>query len=316
MIFFTLRKLYIYIKENRYKVAIALLASFYTKSPIVYCDIPEKAQMGFQDPASPIMEGIIDLHHYIFFIGTIVIVFVAWMLIIVFYYDGLKFLFDFNNFSNKTFFDKIYANLSFVGFLSKKLVIYNFFTKNIRHAAVLEFIWTILPALILITIVVPSFVLLYSMDEIIEPCISLKVEGHQWYWSYSIPEFPCFDTQNESSFCPIEFDSYMLVDSALSTDQLRLLETDFIVYLPVNLNIRILITASDVLHCWAIPSLGIKMDAVPGRLNQVITFIKRVGTFYGQCSELCGVNHGFMPITLKAVSYKDYLVWLLINSES
>ena len=160
-----------------------------------------------------------------------------------------------------------------------------------------------MPALILLSIAVPSFALLYSMDEIIDPVLTLKVIGHQWYWSYEYS-----DTLEDDE--SVAFDSYMVQEDDLDIGQFRLLEVDNRVILPTNTHIRVLITAADVLHCWAIPSLGLKLDACPGRLNQTSMFIKREGVFYGQCSEICGVNHGFMPIVIEAVSMDDYFSWL------
>jgi cytochrome c oxidase subunit 2 len=160
-------------------------------------------------------------------------------------------------------------------------------------------------------IAVPSFALLYSMDEVIDPAITLKVVGHQWYWSYEYS-----DHKRPSEFGATEyvgnvsFDSYMVPDEELRVGELRLLEVDNDVVLPIDTHIRVLITSADVLHSWAVPALGVKMDAVPGRLNQVSLFIKRHGAYYGQCSELCGVNHGFMPICVHAVTMKQYLAWL------
>ena len=142
------------------------------------------------------------------------------------------------------------------------------------------------------------------MDEIIDPIITLKVIGSQWYWSYEYSDNLEFEDE------PLIFDSYMVQENDLEIGQFRLLEVDNRVVVPTNSHIRVLITASDVLHSWAIPSLGVKLDACPGRLNQTSMFIKREGVFYGQCSEICGVNHGFMPIVVEAVSLEDYLIWL------
>jgi len=153
-------------------------------------------------------------------------------------------------------------------------------------------------------VAIPSFALLYSMDEVIDPIITLKVIGNQWYWSYE------YSDNLEFSDEPLIFDSYMIQEDDLAIGQFRLLEVDNRVLVPTNSHIRVLITASDVLHSWAIPSLGIKLDACPGRLNQTSMFIKREGVFYGQCSEICGVNHAFMPIVVEAVSLEDYLTWL------
>jgi len=176
--------------------------------------------------------------------------------------------------------------------------------KNLTHGTVLELIWTITPALILMFVAFPSFRLLYLMDEVISPTLTIKVIGHQWYWSY---EYSDFLTDSGES---IDFDSYMLPDSDLELGQFRLLDVDNKLVIPVDSNIRLIVTGSDVLHSFAVPSLGLKLDCVPGRLNQVSFIAERSGTFYGQCSEICGVWHGFMPIVVEAVSANDFLVWI------
>lgn len=142
------------------------------------------------------------------------------------------------------------------------------------------------------------------MDEIIDPTITLKAIGHQWYWSYEYSDY-------KINFETLAFDSYMLPEDELTWAQLRLLEVDNPIVLPVNTHVRLIVTATDVLHCWAVPSLGVKIDAVPGRLNQASIYLKRLGTFYGQCSEICGVNHGFMPIVVKSVKLDNYISWII-----
>jgi len=173
----------------------------------------------------------------------------------------------------------------------------NTFTgKKLTHQSTFEVVWTVLPACVLVLLAIPSLKLLYSLDFLIfeyEPVITIKVIGHQWYWSY---EYLVFSDLNVLEFDLVNFDSYLVPVDELSPDGLRLLEVDNPLVIPGNTYIRFLITSVDVLHSWAVPSLGIKVDAVPGRLNQIFTFIKRPGDFYGQCSEICGVNHGFMPI--------------------
>jgi cytochrome c oxidase subunit 2 len=176
--------------------------------------------------------------------------------------------------------------------------------KYLTNGTTLEIIWTLTPALILVTIAFPSFKLLYLMDEVIDPSITVKAIGHQWYWSY---EYSDYAGVGEES---ISFDSYMIPQEDLEMGQLRLLEVDNRVVLPVQTHIRVIITAADVLHSWAVPSLGIKCDAVPGRLNAVSFLIKRPGVYYGQCSEICGVQHAGMPIVVEAVSLDDYVNWV------
>jgi len=150
--------------------------------------------------------------------------------------------------------------------------------------------------------------LLYSLDEILDPQITLKIVGHQWYWSYEYSDY--LTTQSDEGF---GFDSYLLSADDLTPGAFRLLEVDNRVILPVNTHIRLLVSAADVLHSWAVPSFGIKVDACPGRLSQASLFLKREGVFYGQCSEICGINHGFMPIVVKSVSISEYLAWLSVK---
>jgi cytochrome c oxidase subunit 2 len=237
---------------------------------IILLDTAEAWQFGFQDPATPVMEGIIDFHHDLVFFLIIIVVFVSWLLV--------RCLFFFDENKQKT--PEIFV-----------------------HGTIIEIIWTIIPALILIMIAIPSFSLLYAMDEIIDPVLTLKVIGSQWYWSYE------YSDSMTNSIDSIFFDSYMILEDDLDLGQFRLLEVDNRVVLPTNTHVRVIITASDVLHSWAIPSLGIKLDACPGRLNQTSMFIKREGVFYGQCSEICGINHGFMPIVVEAVSLNNYIAW-------
>ena len=234
-------------------------------------------QISFQDPASPVMEGIIALHHDLMFVLSIIGTAVTWILL-------------------RTTYMFYYKN--------------NSIPSNITHGTTIEVIWTITPSIILMVIAVPSFALLYSIDEVIDPSVTLKAIGHQWYWSY---EYGDYSNANQES---INFDSYMISDDDLQKGQIRLLEVDNRVILPVKTHIRALVTSADVLHSWAIPSLGIKMDACPGRLNQVSIFIKRKGIFFGQCSELCGVQHGFMPIVIESISYEDYVSWVASQTES
>lgn len=171
------------------------------------------------------------------------------------------------------------------------------------HSSKLEIIWTIIPAVSLILIAIPSFNLLYSLDELLKPGLTLKVIGHQWYWSYEYSDLYYIAGDH------LMFDSYMIKESDLVRGQFRLLEVTNRVILPIKTHIRLLVTAADVLHSWAIPSFGLKIDACPGRLNEVSLYIKRVGTYYGQCSEICGINHGFMPIAVRALSSKDFVEW-------
>jgi len=167
------------------------------------------------------------------------------------------------------------------------------------HNTVLEILWTAVPVLILVVIAVPSLRLLYFMDRNPDAEMTIKAIGHQWYWSYEYPDHDDF-----------AFDSIMIPEDALEPGQPRLLAVDNEVVLPVDTDVRILVTAGDVIHSWAVPAFGIKTDAVPGRINETWVRISREGTYYGQCSELCGVNHGYMPIAVRAVSKEAFEEWV------
>lgn len=167
------------------------------------------------------------------------------------------------------------------------------------HNTLLEVLWTGIPVIILVVIAVPSFKLLYFADHVEEAEMTIKAIGRQWYWSYEYPDHENFT-----------FDAYMVEDEDLEEGQPRLLTTDYPVVLPVDTDIRILVTASDVLHNFAMPSMGLKLDGVPGRINETWVRINEVGTYYGQCSELCGTGHSYMPIMIEAVSKEDFNAWV------
>jgi len=166
------------------------------------------------------------------------------------------------------------------------------------HNTMIEIIWTLVPCIILIIIAVPSFKILYSQDKIPPADVTIKAVGYQWYWGYEYPD------EN------IIFDSYMVAEEDLKPGQPRLLTVDNEIFVPVNKVVKVMITANDVLHAWALPSFGVKRDAVPGRINETWFKADRTGTFYGQCSELCGIKHAFMPITVNVVSQDEYDQWL------
>lgn len=168
------------------------------------------------------------------------------------------------------------------------------------HNVMIEVIWTLVPVLILIAIAIPSFQMLYFNDRVENPDMTLKVTGRQWYWDYEYPD-------NDG----IAFSSYMIPDAEIKDGQHRLLSTDNIVVLPIDTNIQILVTGGDVIHSWAVPALGVKIDAIPGRHNETWVRIEKPGTYYGQCSELCGKDHAFMPIEIKAVTKEEFENWLV-----
>nr|YP_006493359.1 cytochrome c oxidase subunit II [Ahamus yunnanensis]ADK97544.1 cytochrome c oxidase subunit II [Ahamus yunnanensis] len=186
-----------------------------------------------------------------------------------------------------------------VGYIMLSLFLNKYINRFLLEEQMIELIWTILPAITLIFIALPSLRLLYLLDEINNPLITLKTIGHQWYWSYEY-----------SDFNKIEFDSYMIPMNELKLNEFRLLDVDNRIILPMNTQIRILITAMDVIHSWTIPSLGVKIDATPGRLNQSNFFLNRPGLFYGQCSEICGANHSFMPIVIESISMNKFINWI------
>nr|QRV62429.1 cytochrome c oxidase subunit 2 [Graptodytes pietrii] len=191
-----------------------------------------------------------------------------------------------------------------VGYLMFSLFFNKYINRLLLEGQTIEVIWTILPAIILIFIALPSLRLLYLLDEISNPWLTLKSIGHQWYWSYEY-----------SDFKKLEFDSYMTPSNELPINGFRLLDVDNRVILPFNSQIRILVSAMDVLHSWTIPSLGVKIDATPGRLNQTNFFMNRPGMFMGQCSEICGANHSFMPIVIESVPTKIFINWIYKMSE-
>lgn len=228
-----------------------------------YNDSMEHSQINFSDVASPIAERLVFFHDDIMFVLILVTVLVAWIML--------------------------------------SAIINRHYYKYLVEGTTIEIVWTIIPAIILIFIAFPSLQLLYSMDEVIDPSLTIKAVGHQWYWSYEYS-----DTEGES----IEFDSYMIPTSDLEVGAMRLLEVDNRVVVPVNTQVRVVVTGADVIHCFAVPSLGVKADAIPGRLNQVSFLVKRPGLYYGQCSEICGSDHSFMPINIEAVSQEKFIGWI------
>nr|YP_009469707.1 cytochrome c oxidase subunit II [Amantis nawai]AVE15471.1 cytochrome c oxidase subunit II [Amantis nawai] len=191
-----------------------------------------------------------------------------------------------------------------VGYMMLSLMSNKFMDRHVMDGQYLEILWTILPAAVLIFIALPSLRILYLIDENSNPLLTLKTIGHQWYWSYEY-----------SDFMNVEFDSYMTPIRELNPYNIRLLEVDNRTTLPMNTLTRILITSEDVIHSWTIPSIGVKADATPGRLNQATFWFNRPGVFYGQCSEICGTNHSFMPIVIESTSTNDFIKWITNLSE-
>nr|AXY62943.1 cytochrome c oxidase subunit II [Callorhinus ursinus] len=217
-------------------------------------------QMGLQDATSPIMEELTHFHDH-----TLMIVFLISSLVLY--------------------------------------IISTMLTTKLTHTSTMdaqevETVWTILPAIILIMIALPSLRILYIMDEINNPSLTVKTMGHQWYWTYEYTDYE-----------DLSFDSYMVPTQELKPGELRLLEVDNRVVLPMEMTVRMLISSEDVLHSWAVPSLGLKTDAIPGRLNQTTLMAMRPGLYYGQCSEICGSNHSFMPIVIESVPLSCFEKW-------
>lgn len=227
---------------------------------MLYQDYP--SNFYFQDPANPLMYGILELHDTVMFYMIILQVQVLWIFISLFF--------------NK---DHLFS---------------------LAHGNVIEVIWTLSPALILWSIGLPSLTLLYMIDEILDAQITIKVIGNQWYWSYEYSDY----TET------LAFDSFLIPEEDQELGDLRNLAVDNYLTLPVNTSIRFLVTSNDVIHSFAVPSLGLKCDAVPGRLNATGAIMTRPSIYYGQCSELCGILHGFMPIGIKAVSLPEYFTYI------
>nr|YP_009743656.1 cytochrome c oxidase subunit II [Euspira pila]QIE11959.1 cytochrome c oxidase subunit II [Euspira pila] len=223
-------------------------------------------QLGFQDAASPLMEELIFFHDHAMMILVMII--------------------------------------SLVGYAAISLMTNKFSCRSLVEGQEIETIWTIIPAIILVFLALPSLRLLYLLDEVGDCGLTLKSIGHQWYWSYEY-----------SDFLNIEFDSYMIPTNELESGDFRLLEVDHRIVLPTQTDIRVLVTSADVIHSWAVPSLGVKADAIPGRLNQLSFYIKYPGVFYGQCSEICGANHSFMPIVVEAIPLENFMEWVVHVSE-
>ena len=223
-------------------------------------------QLSFQNPATNLMQEVIDLHDLILIIMTVITLFVLFLL----FYVSFRFSAKRNPTPSTT-----------------------------THNSILEVLWTALPVVILVVIAIPSFKLLYKQEKSDTYDMTVKVIGHQWYWEYEYPDHGNF-----------YFESYMIQDEDLQEGDLRLLTVDNPLVIPANKNVQILITAGDVLHSWAVPSMGIKTDAVPGRLNETWVNVKEPGIYRGQCSEICGTRHGFMPVVVKVLPENEFMAWV------
>jgi cytochrome c oxidase subunit 2 len=227
---------------------------------------PQPWQIGFQEPASPTMEAIVGFHTMLLWLISAISLFVLALLLWVIY--------RYRESRNPT-------------------------PSRTTHNTVIEVAWTVIPVIILVLVFIPSYRLMVDADRVEDADMTLKVIGHQWYWSYEYPDHGNFT-----------FDANLVAEEDLEDESKRLLETDNRVVLPVGKKVRLLLTADDVLHSWGVPSLGIKLDTVPGRLNETWVEITREGVYYGFCSELCGVNHSYMPIAIEAVSEDEFNAWV------
>nr|YP_009141019.1 cytochrome c oxidase subunit II [Adelphocoris lineolatus]AHL44244.1 cytochrome c oxidase subunit II [Adelphocoris lineolatus]ANT45788.1 cytochrome c oxidase subunit II [Adelphocoris lineolatus] len=226
--------------------------------------MPTWSKLSFQDSNSPLMEQLIFFHDHTMMILFMITIMVSYMMMTMMY---------------------------------NKLI-----NRYLLEGQMIELLWTMMPAITLLFIALPSLKILYIMDEMNKPMMTIKAIGHQWYWSYEY-----------SDMSNIEMESYMKPTNELNMNEFRLLEVDNRVILPMKSTIRMLVTSSDVIHSWTIPSMGIKIDGTPGRLNQGNMNMNRPGLMFGQCSEICGANHSFMPIVIESVSMNQFLNWLNSN---
>ena len=313
---------------------------------------PKLGGYNFQDSGNYFMDNIIYFHDLVLCILFFISLLVSWFLITTLLYFGNpvltvrlyniyneyssiflkyfdKFVFFLHNLSlgftkrypgyGRFIFRKRYINTRNVKAFLKfhKLTYRYYFYSDVK----LEFLWTLFPSIVLFFLAIPSFGLLFSVEKVSAPELTVKVVGHQWYWEYQYMDYINFKEivkTEKNTFLYLNkkedeyiIESYMINDEDLETGQFRLLEVDKKLMLPINTSIRLLITSDDVLHSWAVPSLGIKVDACPGRINEVIIKIRDLGIYYGQCSELCGWYHGFMPIVIQSLEVNDYKVWAL-----
>jgi cytochrome c oxidase subunit 2 len=231
-----------------------------------YAAAPEPWQLGMQEPASIVKDSLHHFHNLLLWIITVITIFVLGLLI----YTMVRFRASANTAPTRT-----------------------------AHNTILEVAWTAIPVLILVVIAIPSFKLLYLGDRTPNPEMTIKVVGHQWYWSYEYPDHGNFT-----------FDSYMVPESDIKPGQKRLLEVDNRVVVPVGTNIRIFVAGTDVIHSFFVPALGVQIYAMPGRLNEAWVNVDRPGTYYGQCNQICGINHAYMPIAVEALSKQDFARWV------
>lgn len=232
----------------------------------ILSDNSERWNILFQDEATPIAAGIIDFHNKVMYYLIIILTLVIYMIIA-----------------------RIKSNRS-INWIRRR-----------NHSTIIEIIWTIVPGIILVIIAIPSLKLLYALDEIIKPQVTIKATGNQWYWAYEI---------NDIEGAEISLESYTKEEEDLEIGELRLLEVDNRILLPINTPIRLLVTGQDVIHSFYVPSFGVKIDGIPGRINHAGINILREGTYYGQCTELCGSGHERMSIVIEGVKTKEYLRWL------
>ena len=234
---------------------------------LAHAEAPHPWQMNFQPAASPVAERFHEFHNFLLVLITLISLFVMFLLL----YVIVRFRASRNPVPSRT-----------------------------THNTTIEVLWTVIPVVILVVMAVPSFKLLYYVDRTHDPEMTVKVTGHQWYWTYEYPDHGNFG-----------YDSNHVLDADLKPGQLRLLSVDNHIVLPVNTRVRVLVTSNDVMHSWFVPPVGVQIYAVPGRLNETWVEVEREGTFYGQCNQICGINHGFMPIEIEAISKDKFKQWVV-----
>nr|ARO34921.1 cytochrome c oxidase subunit II [Janus compressus] len=223
--------------------------------------MPTWSMISLQDSNSPSMEHLIMFHDHIMTINILITLMVLYMIISIYFTK--------------------------------------YFNRSMMQNQTIELIWTLIPMVILVFMAMPSIKILYLMDEMFNPMMSIKCLGHQWYWSYEY-----------SDFNNLEFDSFMIPTNELKKNEFRLLEVNNRTVIPMDTQIRLLVTSTDVIHSWTIPSMGIKVDATPGRINQINMMSMRPGMYFGQCSEICGANHSFMPIIIESTNLSSFISWI------
>jgi cytochrome c oxidase subunit 2 len=252
----------------------------------------------FSEPLGYWMMYFVDVYFAAFYYLTLIVIFVFWSTFSIIW----------------QFYYKLHVDPSEIeiNVLRREVVAF----RKVTHNETLEFWWTLIPSVIVFFIALPALILIYALETpVSEPVMTMKAVGHQWYWSYEYTDKLDRDVFHQYADKKVLIDSYLVPESELKFGDRRLLEVDRPAVLPIDMQIRVIVTSMDVIHSWSVPSLGLKMDAIPGRLNQFYLYIPIQGVYYGQCSEICGVNHGFIPICVYAVKPEVFVEWYLKNAQ-